>query len=80
MNEIIKAFWEEKTSTLCKTLKDAKKIHKFPYVYRVWLNSKLEIIGREPVWCYGISVCPIKRADSIIAESLAAKSEKGGER
>lgn len=79
MNEYLRAYWEEKTSTLCKTLKVAKKAHKFPYIYRVWLNSKLEIIGQEPVWCYGISVCTIKRADSIIADRLTAKSQEGGE-
>ncbi|MEE0979582.1 MAG: hypothetical protein UH625_09275 [Muribaculaceae bacterium] len=79
MNDILKAFWEEKTSTLFKTLKDAKKAHKFPYVYRVWLNSKLEIIGKEPVWCYGAQACTVKGADSYIAGKLAAQSKKGGE-
>ncbi len=78
MDEIMKAFWEEKSSTLYKTLKMAKAAHKFPYVYRVWLNSKLEIIGKEPVWCYGIQACSVKRADELIAEKLTGKYKEGG--
>lgn len=78
MNETIKAFWVENSSQLFKTLKNAKAAHKSPYVYRVWLNSKLEIIGKEPVWGYGTQITTIKSADAIIADRLAGQNRKGG--
>lgn len=68
MSDTLKAFWEENTSSLHKTLKSAKKAHLHPYVFRVWLNSKLEILGQEPVWCYGTQAATIKYADALIAE------------
>lgn len=80
MNETIKAFWEQHTNKLFKTLKIARTAHKTPYVYRVWLNSKLEIIGQEPVWGYGTQISTIKSADAIIAERLATQNRKGGEK
>ena len=38
--EIKKMFFEERTKTYHHTLCEAKKAHRFSYVWRVWLKDK----------------------------------------
>lgn len=69
LNYIIKCFYEEKTNKTYRTLSKAKKSTKFPYVYRAWLQNG-KILDKEPIFCYGSSVCTIKRADEEIYKRL----------
>lgn len=67
--EIKKMFFEERTKTYHHTLCEAKKAHRFSYVWRVWLKDKT-IIGKETVYAYGSSCCPVKMADEYIAKKI----------
>lgn len=67
--EIKKMFFEERTKTYHHTLCEAKKAHRYSYVWRVWLKDKT-IIGKEMVYAYGSSWRTIKMADEDIAEKI----------
>ena len=69
LNYIIKCFYEEKTNQTYRTLSEAKKSTKCPYVYRAWLQNG-KIIDKEPIYSYGESVSTIKRADEEIYKRL----------
>lgn len=72
---ITKTFYEENTRMFYKSLKDAKAASRFSYVCRVWVDDFYTILAKEPLYCYGTSVCTISSADKNIQERLKETEE-----
>lgn len=70
---IIKCFYNERTEKTYRSLSDAKKSSKNPYVYRAWLQNG-EILDKELIYAYGESVATIKKVDEIIYNRLIKKN------
>lgn len=72
--KIIKTFYEERTDSFYKTLKQAKSAHKHPYVYRAWTDESGKILGKYALYAYGDTVGTIANADKELAQKLSNES------
>lgn len=64
-----KMFFEKNSAKYAKTLAAAKTLHKFPYVYRIWMAGD-RVIGKAVIHAYGETYSTIKMADDYIAKNI----------